>query len=357
MIMSFSENLNRLILRGDLSYDEMYDSFGSVLNDSVSEMDQGALLASVTTKGPVIEEVRAIWDAVLTWDTNLVHLKDETIKVVDNAGTGMDRFKTFNISTAAAIVAASCGAYVARHGSRGISSKCGTVDLLEALGVNCELSVEETARCVETLGIGIFNGQSPLVHPMALGRILSRMHFASILNIAASLANPLRPRYSVRGVYDKDLIPMLISLYKDSGFNRAIVVCGLDENGNSAIDEAGNIGLTAYGSLHEDGSVEYGLLDASDLGLSKASFDDIKSLGSAKYEASRFSDVLSGFGPSPLIDIVALNSALILYVSGISCSIKEGLEISFASMKSGLPIKKLEQWVSFTTQDSALLTL
>lgn len=193
---AFGRIIGRVINKEHLSQGEAYDAFAMVLNNAVSDMQQGAFLAALTAKGETAQEVAGGWRAVYDLDTNKVDFSDLT--VVDNCGTGMDSFKTFNISTAAAVVAAAGGLKVARHGARAITSSCGTVDMAERLGVDVECPVSLVAESVRKAGIGLFNGMSPEVHPMALGRILSQIAFGSPLNIAASLAHPAMPRIALR---------------------------------------------------------------------------------------------------------------------------------------------------------------
>ena len=159
----------------------------------------------MTAKGPTPPEIAGAWQAIVEFDTATVEVSQEA-PLVDNCGTGMDSLKTFNVSSAAAVVAAAGGVRMARHGARGLTSACGTVDLLEAVGIAVECDVAAVARSIETCGIGLFNGMSPRVHPRALFRILSQIRFGSILNIAASLASPCRPSHAVRGVYAADLL-------------------------------------------------------------------------------------------------------------------------------------------------------
>ena len=127
-------------------------------------------------------------------------------------------FKTFNISTGASIVAAAGGVCLARHGARAITSRCGTVDLCEMLGVDVECSADTVQASIEQSGLGLFNCMSPTTHPQALFRILSQMSFGSILNIAASLANPANPAYGVRGVYAWEMIDPVIQTMREMGF-------------------------------------------------------------------------------------------------------------------------------------------
>jgi len=193
----FGALVTKLIHKRDLSAEEARSAFGTILNNETSDLQQGAFLAALSAKGETRDEVAGAWRAIYELDTVKVDgLAD--LSPVENCGTGMDTFKTFNISSVAALVAAEAGVHMARHGSRALSSVCGTVDIAEALGVDVECPAELVAKSVRCAKIGLFNGMSPNIHPMALGRILSQIHFGSTLNISASLANPARPVLAVR---------------------------------------------------------------------------------------------------------------------------------------------------------------
>ena len=215
--------ITRLISKENLTLDESYGAFCRIIGNEVSDMQQGAFLAALTAKGETAAEVAGGWRAVYELDTHKVDLGEG---VVDNCGTGMDSFKTFNISTAASLVAAAGGVRVARHGARAITSCCGTVDMAEALGVDVECPVNLVAKSVNTVGIGLFNGMSPEVHPKALGRILSQIHFGSPLNIAASLAHPALPKIAVRGVYAQALLQPVAEVMQAIGYTDALVIYG-----------------------------------------------------------------------------------------------------------------------------------
>ena len=142
-------------------------SFHPILLNEQPDLQQGAFLAAITAKGPTPEEIAGIWEAIYEVDT--VKVRPEVSgPLVENCGTGMDSIKTFNVSTAAALVAASDGVFIARHGARAITSRCGTVDLLESLGIDMECDAAVVKRSIEKAGIGIFNGMSQKVHPQAL---------------------------------------------------------------------------------------------------------------------------------------------------------------------------------------------
>ncbi len=142
---------------------------------------------------------------------------DRAVPPVENSGTGMDSFKTFNISTAAAIVAAAGGVRMARHGARAVTSDCGTVDMAKALGVDVDCGTDIVAESIFRAGIGLFNGMSPQVHPRALARVLSQTGFGSTLNIATSLANPASPRLAVRGVYRREMVATVAEVMRAIG--------------------------------------------------------------------------------------------------------------------------------------------
>jgi anthranilate phosphoribosyltransferase len=199
---SFGKIITRLIDKQNLTWQESREAFTRILNDEASAMQQGAFLAALRAKGEAEQEVAGSREAIYSLDTTKV-AADTTSPLVENSGTGMDTFKTFNISTAAAVVAAAAGVRMARHGARAITSVCGTVDMAESPGVDVECNAGIVARSIDTAGIGLFNGMCPEIHPKAPGRILSRIHFASTLNITASLANPAMPEYGVRGCMPK----------------------------------------------------------------------------------------------------------------------------------------------------------
>jgi anthranilate phosphoribosyltransferase len=345
----FGNAVTKLIQHEDLSYEETYFFFEQIMNDKPSRMHQGAFIAALSAKGASPLETLAVWKSIMDHDTNKVSLNTEK-PVVDNCGTGMDSIKTFNISTASAIVASSLGAVVARHGARGLTSACGTVDLLERLGVGVDVPVEIVKESIERIGIGIFNGASGQVHPQALGRILSQISFGSVLNIAASLSNPASPSYAVRGVYDQKMVSPIAELMKSNGFKRAVVVCGLKENGENGIDEAGTIGNTVYAEI-KDGDITTGSFSPLDFGLTQTGSDSIKGLGNAEAEERRFLSILLGKSTLAETEIVALNSALVLYVSGITRTIGLGVAECLKALKSGRAIEKLREWVQHQNVD------
>lgn len=218
-LRDFGSKVDALIKGQDLTRAEAGDLFRQILNNEQPDLQQGAFLAAITAKGATPQEIAGIWEAIYEIDTVKVH-PDVSGPLAENCGTGMDSIKTFNISTAASIVAAADGIRMAKHGARAITSKCGAVDILETLGVDVECDVSLVKRSIEEAGIGIFNGMSGKVHPQALYRILSQIRFGTVLNIAGSLANPALPTYGVRGVYSKEMVLPIAKAMKEIGYKR-----------------------------------------------------------------------------------------------------------------------------------------
>ena len=250
----FGSRVDALIKGSNLTRDEASFLFKQILNNEQPDLQQGAFLAAITAKGATPAEIAGIWEAIYEIDTVKVH-PDVNGPLVENCGTGMDGIKTFNISTAASLVAAADGITMAKHGARAITSKCGAVDILETLGVDVECNADLVKRSIERAGIGIFNGMSAQIHPSALYRILSQIRFGTILNMAGSLANPARPAYAVRGVYSEKMVRPIAEAMREIGYNRAFVVHGRSRDDMRGMDELSTLGRSCVAELTEDGMI------------------------------------------------------------------------------------------------------
>ncbi|SLM27984.1 TrpD1 [Desulfamplus magnetovallimortis] len=342
----FGTLITRLIQKSHLTREESRDAFRQILNNEITDMQQGAFLAALNAKGETAEEVAGAWEAIYEMDTIRVQLNTNGgVPVVENSGTGMDSFKTFNISTAASLIASSAGIPMARHGARAITSKCGTVDMAESLGVDVECSADIVAKSIETANIGLFNGMSPQIHPMALGRILSQIFFGSTLNIAASLANPAMPRRAVRGVYSKDMLLPVVNVMKAIGFERALVLHGGIDGSDKGMDEASVCGTTWCAELKNDGSIEeYEFAPKS----FKMDLHDCSAIAPDKNiaeEPRRFLSLIKGKEHGARRDAAVLNAALIYYVAGSETTIESGIEAASKAIEYGRVEGALEAWV------------
>jgi anthranilate phosphoribosyltransferase len=334
--------ITRLIGKEDLSQAESHEAFCLVLGNEVSDMQQGAFLAALTAKGETAAEVAGGWRAVYELDTRKVDLTD--LAIVDNCGTGMDSFKTFNISTAASLVAAAGGVTIARHGARAISSSCGTVDIVECLGIDVECPVATVEKSVRQAGIGLFNGMSPEVHPVALGRILSQICFGSPLNIAASLAHPALPKVALRGVYSPSLLRPVAEVMQAIGYTDALVVHGGISGSDRGMDEGSVCGMTAGVHLH-NGILTDLAFHPEDCGLRAHPPQLLAADQDKKTAAVKMHQLLSGKGDAARMDAVILNSGLIFYVQNAVATIAEGVDKARDILQSGQALATLKRWV------------
>jgi anthranilate phosphoribosyltransferase len=343
-LREFGRNIQRLIEKQDLSRQACRDMFRQLMENLQPDLQQGAFLAALAAKGETTEEIAGAWEAILELDTAKIDI-DASSPLVENSGTGMDTLKTFNVSTAAGVVAASGGVRMARHGARALTSKCGTVDLLDELGIDVACPVENVGRSIDRAGIGIFNGMSPRVHPNALFRILNQIRFGSTLNIAASLASPCRPTHGLRGVYAEPVIEKVADIMQAIGYRRAMVVHGFDADGHNGMDEISTIGPTAVEEFFPDGSRESYRLEPEDMGLKRSIYPAVAATGDVRREALRFLQVIAGARHPECIDLVCANAGAILYVAGRASDLPSGVSAARELIDDGRALKKMCQWI------------
>jgi anthranilate phosphoribosyltransferase len=217
--------------------------------------------------------------------------------------------------------------------------------MAETLGVDVECDVSVVKRSVEVAGIGLFNGMSAKVHPQALYRILSQVRFGTILNVAGSLANPASPDVGVRGVYSRELVLPLAKTMREMGYRKGIVAHGLDGSGERGMDELSTLGPTIMAEFHEDGEVSEYQITPRQLGLAVGEEKEILSTLDRDLEAIRFIRVLLGVEKGSRRDMVALNTAPILYLNGNASSLEEGVAKALDILESGTGFEKLKDWV------------
>ncbi len=342
--------INRLISGQDLTREETVFASELIVNNEVTEIQQGAFLAALTAKGPVPQEISAVWQTLYEFDTVQCTPKVAG-RIIDNCGTGMDGFKTFNISTAAALVAASAGVCMARHGARAVTSLCGTVDVCETLGVDVECDVSFVQKSLEKAHIGIFNGMSAYVHPKALFRLLSAMHFGSILNISASLANPVNPKFAVRGVYSRKMVITVAETMKAMGFCRALVFHGEGPDTSGGMDEISPFGKTWVAELKKDGDITYDSIHAADFSAIRVNPASIAGGSGPEQEALNLVRLLSGKAAGGRSFTVCLNAAPILYLAGKVDTLKQGFDMASDILQSGQVIHTLKEWICCQNRD------
>lgn len=344
-LKAFGAQIQRLINKEDLTEQETFSMFREILTNKQPDLQQGAFLSALVSKGETAEEVAGAWKAIVEFDTVSIS-SNLPQPLFENSGTGMDSLKTFNVSTAAAIVAAACGVNMARHGARALTSFCGTVDILESLGLDIECDVNIVEKSITQTGIGLFNGMSPKIHPSALGRILSQIRFGSTLNIAASLANPARPTLGLRGVYRPDMVNLAASIMPQVGFERGMVVHGRDNHLSGGMDEISITGSTILHEFDSSECVSTSVLNPEDVGLKTARFSEIATTDDLDKESVRFLQVIAGKGHQACIDFTVINAAAILYLSDCTQSIAEGVHLCREAIINGSALEKLRSWIN-----------
>jgi len=297
--------LGRVSAGENLSMEEMAGAIDAIMQGGVPEGQMGLLLTSLRAKGETAEEVAG---AALAMRRHMVRIRCRHDTFIDTCGTGGDASQTFNISTAAAIVTAAAGLPVAKHGNRKITSKTGSADVLQHLGINVEASVPQVVRCLDELGICFCF--APLMHPAMkhVAAVRKKLAVPTIFNLLGPLTNPAGAPYQLLGVGQPHLQPLLAEALCLLGVQRAMVVCGAD-----GLDEVTIAGETQVVAV-EGENVERRTWSPDDFGLPRAELDSIRVEGPAE-SAEMIRQVLDG-QPGPARDIVVINSAAALMTAG-----------------------------------------
>jgi len=335
--MEIREAIARLVERHDLTAEEAEEVMGQVMRGEATPAQIGGFLIALRMKGETVEEIAGFARAMRR---HALSVQTRRVPVVDTCGTGGDRSGTFNISTTAAFVVAGAGLPVAKHGNRSVSSHCGSADVLEALGVNLNLSPEAVARCVDEIGIGFLF--APRFHPAMKHAIGPRreMGVRTVFNVLGPLTNPAGAQVQVLGVYDPSLTETLAGVLGSLGCQAAFVVHGAD-----GLDELSTTGPNRVAQL-DNGSIRSYVLDPTDFGLPRAPISALRG-GDAAENAAIVRSVLQG-EPGPRRDVVLLNAAAALVAGGCAADMREGLHLAARSIDSGAALEKLEALIAFT---------
>jgi anthranilate phosphoribosyltransferase len=332
------EAINRLCDKREIFYDEMVDLMRLVMEGKVPQVQLAAILMGLHVKTESVSEIAAAASVMREFSTKvdasgLDHL-------VDTCGTGGDKAHTFNISTTAAFVAAAGGARVAKHGGRAVSSQSGSADVLEALGVNLALSPEQVAASIREVGLGFMF--APSHHPAMkhAAPVRKELGMRTILNILGPLTNPAGAPNQVMGVFHEDLVGIQARVLKMLGSRHVLTV-----HGHEGLDEITITGPTHVAELKHDFITEY-TIEPKQFGLDVAPIESIQVKDAADSRA-RVESVLAN-EPGPSRDVVMLNAAAALYVSGVVPSLWDGVAVSRDVLASGAARAKLEQLVKFT---------
>jgi len=332
--------LIRLIDQREIFYDEMLSLMRQIMRGEVTPTMISAILVGLRVKKETIGEISAAAFVMREFSSKVpVAQRDH---LVDTCGTGGDAAHTFNISTASAFVAAAAGARVAKHGGRSVSSTCGSADVLEALGVNLNLTPEQVGHSIDEIGIGFmfapnFHGAMKYAAP-----VRRELGVRTIFNILGPLTNPAGADNQVLGVFHPDLVGIQARVLQRLGSTHVLVV-----NGGDGLDEITLNGPTFVAEL-KDGQVSEYTVKPEDFGLRSASLDAVRVTDTAGAKAMLLGVLENRAGPAR--DIVQLNAGAAIYAAGLSDTLAGGVTQAAATLSSGAALAKLKQLKQFSNR-------
>jgi len=333
--MVFKDTLNRLLARQDLPRDEMLALMRALMGGELEPAQIAAAVIALRCKGETVTEIAAAAEVMRELSAR-VAVADRS-HLVDTCGTGGDSLHTFNISTTAAFVAAACGARVAKHGGRAVSSGSGSADVLEHLGVNLNTGPERVGQLIDTVGLGFLfapNHHSAMKYAAPVRKALG---VRTLFNVLGPLTNPAGAPNQLLGVFSQPLTRTLAEVLQTLGSRHVMVVHGAD-----GLDEITLSGET-YVSELLDGRISEYTLTPERFGILRADLASIRVDGVAQ-SAQVLRDVLAG-KPGPAADIVALNAGAAVYVAGVAASLEDGVARAQQALADGSAASRLEALV------------
>ncbi len=329
--------LQKLSMGENLTEYDAIEAMNCIMEGNATQSQIGGFLTALRFKGETVEEIVGFAKVMREKSAKVPHSLPYCI---DTCGTGGDGARTFNISTAASFVAAAAGAKIAKHGNRAMSSKSGSADVLEALGVNIGLSPGQVGKCMEEVGVGFMFAQ--LFHQSMKYAAGARKELGirTVFNILGPLTNPANAKGQLLGVFDGNITGTMAEALKMLGTERALVVHGCD-----GLDEITITGATKVAEL-KDGVIREYYIDAAELGIPRAEQRELAG-GDAACNAGIIRAVLAG-EKGPRRNIVLVNAAAAIYVAKLADDLKEGLRIAGEMIDSGLAAARLEELRRFT---------
>jgi len=335
--MNIQQAISVLLERRHLTSDEMTSVMTQIMTGEATPSQIGGFLVGLRMKGETVEEVAAAAQVMRSLSSG-VTLKNPG--AVDIVGTGGDTTSTFNISTASALVAATAGVKIAKHGNRSVSSKSGAADLLEMAGVNINITAEQVAECVDKVGVGFMfapNHHSAMRHAVGPRR---EMAVRTVFNLLGPLTNPALAPNQVLGVFDGEWVRPLAEVLERLGSNHVLVVHGED-----GMDEISCTGETRVAEL-KDGRITEFTLEPEQFGFERGQLRDIQVEG-AEQSLNMVKSVMAN-QPGSARTIVLMNAGAAIYVAGVAGSIAEGIERASEVIASGAVAETLAQLVTLT---------
>ncbi len=340
----FKDSLGKLTQKQDLTAQELTEFVEAMRDDQVTDVQIAGFLVALLMKGPTVDEVAAIARAMRE---NCVQIQPKVDgNLTDMCGTG-GGLTTFNVSTANAILTASAGVPVAKHGSRSISASSGSADALEALGVVAELTPDQGRQLIEQIGISFL--YAPNFHPIMMKVFFPELALGIktiFFTIIGPLINPAGAPHHMMGVYKPELVNMVGDAVAQLDMKHVIVAHGsggLTDTGGAGLDEISILGPTSIAEV-QGSKVEHYTISPEDFGLKTATFDDVKG-GDPAYNAQVIRGIFEGKDQGPRRDFLVLNNAFALYVAGAAKSPEEGIRLAQENLDSGAASRKLAEFV------------
>ncbi len=330
------EAIEKIVNKEDLTYDEAYTVMNEIMSGETSPTQNSAFLAALSTKSAKAETTDEIAGCAAAMRDHAIKVNTD-FDVFEIVGTGGDNAHSFNISTTSALIAAAGGMKVAKHGNRAASSKCGTADCLEALGVNLNQDPEKANKLLKEVGMCFFFAQKYHTSMKYVGSIRKELGFRTVFNILGPLTNPSSPSLMLLGVYDEYLVEPLAQVLSDLGVRRGMVVYGMDK-----LDE---ISLSAPTKISEikDGWYKTYTITPEQFGFNRCTKDELVG-GTPEENAQITRDILAGV-KGPKRDAVLLNAGAALYIGEKANSMKEGIELAASLIDSGKATEVLEKFI------------
>ncbi len=340
--MTPQEALHRIIAHQEITHDEMVSLMRQIMQGEISPVLIAAIITGLRVKKETAGEIAAAAQVMREFATK-VDIPDNT-HLVDTCGTGGDSAHTFNISTASAFVAAAAGARVAKHGGRSVSSKSGSADVLEALGVNLNQTPQQVAQSIHDIGVGFMfapNYHAAMKHTAPVRRELG---IKTLFNILGPLTNPANAKRQVLGVFNADLVKTLAHVLQLLGSEHVLIVHGKD-----GLDEITITGETNVGEL-KNGKVAVYTIRPEDFNLKTSAIETIRVTDSEQAKTMLLSVLENVAGPAR--DIVLMNAGAAIYASGIANTLEQGIKTAHQAIESGAALKQLHELVEFTNKNS-----
>jgi anthranilate phosphoribosyltransferase len=336
--MTPQQALVRVIEHREIFHEEMLSLMRQIMSGEVSPTLISAITIGLRVKKETIGEIAAAAQVMREFATK-VEVPDHA-HLLDTCGTGGDSAHTFNISTAAALVAAAAGAKVAKHGGRSVSSKSGSADVLEALGVNISLTPDQVARSIAEVGLGFMFAPSHHAAMKHAAPVRRELGVRTIFNILGPLTNPAGARNQIMGVFHPDLVGIQARVLQRLGSRHVMVVYGLE-----GLDEISISGETMVGEL-KDGEVREYTVHPRQLGIPASALGDIQVSDQTQSRDMLLAALANEQGPAR--DIVVANAGAAIYVCGLAASLESGVERARAVLASGAARRKLDELVEFS---------